>query len=71
MFEEPLSYRTRKKLERAEKRDRYRFLAGLGNFLSIILGIVCILLVFMLLITLISWLIGDIPSIFSVILTRF
>ena len=58
-------------VDRVEKENRYRMLAGLGNYFGLILGVICILVCIALLISLLNWLRTDISSVFSVVLSNF
>ncbi len=57
-------------MDRVEKENRYRLVAGLGNYFGLILGVICILVCIALLISLINWLKTDISSVFSVVLSN-
>ena len=57
--------------ERAQMhRDRWRVLAGVGDFLAVIAGTVVILLLVMLLISLINWVHADITQSFTLWQTK-
>ncbi len=64
-------YTLRKEEERAARRDRLRFAAGMSDFLGVVLGFVSILLLVLLLISLLSWLKRDITSTFALLRSRF
>ncbi|MGN0779948.1 MAG: hypothetical protein ACI4MJ_12405 [Aristaeellaceae bacterium] len=55
---------------RLARRDRWRVLAGVGDFLSIIAGMVVILTLIMLLISLINWVYADLSQSFVLWQTR-
>ena len=71
MYPDSQDYFERKELEAQEKRDHFRVAAGALNFLGVVLGVVAILLLLALLFSLISWLVRDISSTFSILRTRF
>lgn len=59
-------------LERAEERrerekDRWRVLFGLGNFTGVVVACILILILFALIVSLLTWLIRDAGSTFSVL----
>lgn len=64
-------YFTLKEEERAAKQDRYRFAAGMTDFVGVILGVVAILLMLLLIFSLVNWLRRDISNTFTFINTRF
>lgn len=63
-------YSLRKEEERAARRDRLRFAAGMSDFLGVVLGFVCVLLLVMLMISLFTWLRRDIASMFALLRSR-
>lgn len=54
-----------------ERRDHMRFVAGMSDFVGVVLGIVAILVMVLLMLSLINWLRRDISSTFSVMNARF
>lgn len=64
-------YAIRNEEDRAVKQDRLRFAAGMSDFLGVVLGFACILLLVLLLISLLSWLRRDITSMFALLRSRF
>ncbi len=64
-------YTLRKEEERAARRDRLRFAAGMSDFFGVVLGFVCVLVLVLLLISLLSWLRRDITSMFTLLRSRF
>ncbi len=64
-------YEQRKEWERLEKQDRFRMAAGMTEFLGVVLGIVCILVMLALLFSLLNWLGQDFAGTFSLLRTRF
>ena len=64
-------YEQRKEQERQDMQDRFRVVAGVLNFLGVVLGVVAIFLLLALLFSLISWLSQDVSSTFSILRTRF
>ncbi len=63
-------YEQRKEQERQDMQDRFRVVAGVLNFLGVVLGVVAIFLLLALLFSLISWLSQDVSSTFSILRTR-
>lgn len=61
----------RREEERAARRDRLRFAAGMSDFVGVVLGFACILVLVLLLISLFSWLRRDILSMFAFLRSRF
>ena len=55
---------------RLARRDRWRVLAGVGDFLGVIAGTVVILLLIMLLVSLINWVHADLSQSFTLWQTR-
>ena len=64
-------YEQRREWERQERQDHYRIAARMMEFLGVVLGVVCIFVLLALLFSLISWLMQDISSTFSILRTRF
>lgn len=64
-------YFRHKEWERQEKRDHLRVAAGVMEFLGVVLGVVCILVLLALLFSLVTWLSQDIGSTFAILRTRF
>jgi hypothetical protein len=64
-------YALRKEEERAARRDRLRFAAGMSDFVGVVLGFACILLLLLLLFSLVSWLRRDILATFTMLRSRF
>lgn len=71
MYQDDRDYFLRKEWEAQEKQDHYRVAAGVMNFLGVVLGVVAIFVLLALLFSLVSWLIQDISSTFSILRTRF
>jgi len=65
------AYEQRKQWEKEDKREHFRLAAGMMDFLGVVLGVICILVLLALLFSLISWLSQDISSTFSFLKTRF
>lgn len=65
------NYSQRKEMERREKQDHYRVAAGVMNFLGVVLGIACILLLVALVFSLLNWLSQDITGNFTLLRTHF
>lgn len=60
-YEEEMAY---------QRRDRYRMMAGLGDFLAVIAGMVVILMLIAVIISLINWVHADIVQSFTLWQTR-
>ena len=71
MYQNDPDYFQRQEWERQEKQDHYRVAAGVMNFLGVVLGVAVIFVLLALLFSLVSWLIQDISSNFSILRTRF
>lgn len=71
MYNDQMPYHLRKQWEKEDKQDRYRVAAGVMEFLGVVAGVVCILLLIALLMSLISWLARDISSTFATLRTHF
>ena len=63
-------YYQRKEWEQQEKQDHFRVAAGVMNFLGVVLGVVSILVLVALLISLITWVQGDISQSFTLWQTK-
>ena len=64
-------YFQRKEWERQERQDHFRVIAGVREFLGVVLGVICILVLLALLFSLVSWLTQDVSSTFAILRTRF
>ena len=64
-------YQLRKQWEKEDRQDRFQVAAGVMEFLGVVLGVVCVLVLFTLLISLVNWLIKDISGTFAILRTRF
>ena len=64
-------YQLRKQWEKEDRQDRFRVAAGVMEFLGVVLGVICVLVLFTLLISLIDWLGKDISGTFAILRTRF
>ena len=71
MYHDNLPYHLRKKWEKEDKQDRYKVAAGVMEFVGVVAGVVCILLLLALLMSLLSWLNRDISSTFATLRTHF
>ena len=65
------AYEQRKQWEKEDKREHFRLAAGMMDFLGVVVGVICILVLLALLFSLISWLSQDVSSTFSLLRTRF
>ncbi len=65
------AYEQRKQWEKEDRREHFRLAAGMMDFLGVVVGVICILVLLALLFSLISWLTQDISSTFSLLRTRF
>ncbi len=54
--------RQEREYERLERENRSRIIHGAGDFIGVVVGVVCILALVLLLISLINWLKGDIKA---------
>ena len=64
-------YRQKKELERVERTNRWRMIIGVGDFIGVVAGVVCILLMLALLFSLVNWLRFDISNTFAILKSRF
>ena len=64
-------YQLRKQWEKEDRQDRFRVAAGVMEFLGVVLGVICVLVLFTLLVSLVNWLIKDVSGTFSILRTRF
>lgn len=71
MHNEQAPWRLRKQWEKEDRQDRYKVAAGVMEFLGVVAGVVCILLLVALLMSLLSWLNQDISSTFATLRTHF
>ena len=71
MYNDNLPYQLRKQWEQEDKQDRYKVAAGVMEFLGVVAGVLCILLLIALLMSLITWLGKDISSTFATLRTHF
>ena len=56
--------------ERQQRRDQFRFAAGMSDFVGVILGMLVILLSLLLVLSLINWLTGDVRDTFRLLVNR-
>ena len=70
MFEDRDPYFLRKQWEKEDRQDRLRVAAGVLEFLGIIAGVACIVVLLALLFSLITWLNKDVSSTFAILRTR-
>ncbi len=70
MFQDQDPYFLRKQWEKEDRQDRYRIIAGILEFLGVIVGVACIVVLLALLFSLVSWLNQDISSTFAILRTR-
>ena len=71
MYNDNLTYHLRKQWEKEDKQDRYKVAAGVMEFLGVVAGVICILLLIALLMSLITWLGKDISSTFATLRAHF
>ncbi len=71
MYNDQMPYHLRKQWEKEDKQDRYKVAAGVMEFVGVVAGVVCILLLLALLMSLLSWLNRDISSTFATLRTHF
>lgn len=63
-------YFTLREEEKQARQDKYRFAAGMSNFVGVILGVIVILLMLLLIFSLVNWLRRDISNTFNLLNTR-
>lgn len=71
MYEDQTPYHLRKQWEKEDKQDRYKVAAGVMNFVGVVAGVLCLLLLIALLMSLLDWLNQDISSTFATLRTHF
>lgn len=57
--------------ERQQRQDHLRFVAGMSDFVGVIIGVVVILLMVLLILSLVNWLLADIRNTFRLLGSRF
>ena len=64
-------YALRKKMERLERQNRFRLASGMLDFISMVAGVACVLILLALLLSLVNWLRQDISSTFAIFQSHF
>ena len=64
-------YSLKKKLERVERQNHFRLAAGIFDFIGVVVGIVCCLVLVAMLLSLLSWLRNDISSALAIFQSHF
>lgn len=71
MYNDQTPYELRKKWEKEDKQDHYKVAAGVMDFVGVVAGVLCILLLIALLMSLLDWLNKDISSTFATLRAHF
>ena len=71
MYEDQTPYHLRKQWEKEDKQDHYKVAAGVMDFVGVVAGVLCLLLLIALLMSLLDWLNQDISSTFATLRTHF
>lgn len=71
MYDDHTSYQLKKQWEKEDKQDRYKVAAGVMDFVGVVAGVLCILLLIALLMSLLDWLNKDISSTFATLRAHF
>ena len=71
MYDDQTPYQLRKQWEKEDKQDHYKVAAGVMDFVGVVAGVICLLLLIALLMSLLDWLNKDISSTFATLRTHF
>ncbi|MBQ9943021.1 MAG: hypothetical protein IJO67_01535 [Clostridia bacterium] len=71
MYDDQTPYQLRKQWEKEDKQDHYKVAAGVMDFVGVVAGVLCLLLLIALLMSLLDWLNQDISSTFATLRTHF
>lgn len=71
MYDDQTPYQLRKQWEKEDKQDHYKVAAGVMDFVGVVAGVICLLLLIALLMSLLDWLNQDISSTFATLRTHF
>lgn len=71
MYDDQTPYQLRKQWEKEDKQDHYKVVAGVMDFVGVVAGVLCLLLLIALLMSLLDWLNQDISSTFATLRTHF
>lgn len=71
MNDDQTPYQLRKQWEKEDKQDHYKVAAGVMDFVGVVAGVLCLLLLIALLMSLLDWLNQDISSTFATLRTHF
>lgn len=64
-------YSLKKKLEKVERQNHFRFMAGMFDFFGVVIGIACCLVLLAMLFSLLNWLRNDISSALAIFQSHF